>query len=444
MAHFIEDDQIMTMGISEEAQRTEFPLEEELDEQSNQDSDEEETEVEFNVSINNNATRNMALGALSTAGSPSLNRAATIAKEAALPDRLNYEPRVGQKITEVAPNMSANLEQTFCMVQSFMLKKGLIDKSLTEDEMQSFLKESEPRQLNMESMPVEKQTKSKADTGERSSTNCDNNSEVTIYQRAIPDKGDCKDSNACGLEEQIERFINHVRLNMSNSERKLSSSSEEMNTSDESDNIALLNASLIAGRCNQNIAEPQPGTSGMCKDNGNRGPETTPEAQADNLIRDAERSRARLLEVPGKSPPILSTVQIDEDYQMIDSHLDDMIKRKIVNFKYIDFSKLINRSKVISEQDQRLEIVNHNGMTYFAPVADNIQINTYGKWEQAFRIYSNTLTSVYPSEAPELLQYNHTIHTASSSYVWDNVYAYDKEFRHHIGRHPSRSWAIIL
>ena len=54
------------------------------------------------------------------------------------------------------------------------------------------------------------------------------------------------------------------------------------------------------------------------------------------------------------------------------------------------------------------------------------------------------MTSKHPSKSAELLQYNHTIHTASMSYVWDNVYSYDKEFRHHISRHPKRSWGVIL
>ena len=80
-----------------------------------------------------------------------------------------------------------------------------------------------------------------------------------------------------------------------------------------------------------------------------------------------------------------------------------------------------------------------------SPVQDNAAvISSYGKWEQAFRVYSNVLTSKYPAKSPELLQYNHTIHNASMAYTWENVYSYDKEFRHHIAKHPYRSWSIIL
>ena len=102
---------------------------------------------------------------------------------------------------------------------------------------------------------------------------------------------------------------------------------------------------------------------------------------------------------------------MDNNYQMIDSHIDDSLRKKIVNFEFIDFSKLLVRNRTLREDDQRLEIVNRNGMTFLSPVSerDNLQISSYGRWEQAFRVYSNVLTTQYPNKSPELLQYNHTI-----------------------------------
>ena len=168
----------------------------------------------------------------------------------------------------------------------------------------------------------------------------------------------------------------------------------------------------------------------------------SPEGNAAKMIQEAEKVRAIMFEVPVK----FNTSQIDEDYQMIDSHLDDSLKHKIQAFEYVDFARLISKNKSLRDEErQRLEIVNKNGMSFLSPVAEgNIMINSYGKWEQAFRIYSNVLTTKFPAKSTELLQYNHTIHSASSTYVWDNVYAYDKEFRHHIARHPYRSWGVIL
>ena len=53
-------------------------------------------------------------------------------------------------------------------------------------------------------------------------------------------------------------------------------------------------------------------------------------------------------------------------------------------------------------------------------------------------------TSCHPERGTELIQYNHIIQTASGSYLWDNVYQYDREFRRHMERHPGRNWGIIL
>ena len=59
-------------------------------------------------------------------------------------------------------------------------------------------------------------------------------------------------------------------------------------------------------------------------------------------------------------------------------------------------------------------------------------------------IFSNIFTKFHPHRVGELIQYNHVIYSISLTYTWENVYAYDKEFRMHIARHPERSWAIIL
>ena len=44
----------------------------------------------------------------------------------------------------------------------------------------------------------------------------------------------------------------------------------------------------------------------------------------------------------------------------------------------------------------------------------------------------------------QLIQYNHVICTASTTFTWENVYSYDKEFRAHMGNYPGRNWGIIL
>ena len=170
--------------------------------------------------------------------------------------------------------------------------------------------------------------------------------------------------------------------------------------------------------------------------------EMSPDDHTAKLIQDAKKAKAMMFQLPGK----LNISQIDEDYLMIDTHLDDNLKKKIQSYEFVDFGKLIAKNRNYQDEHQRLEIVNKNGMSFLSSVSDRetININTYARWEQAFRVYSNVLMSKYLTKTTELLQYNHTIHTAAMSYVWDNVYAYDKEFRHHIARHPCCSWSVIL
>ena len=138
-----------------------------------------------------------------------------------------------------------------------------------------------------------------------------------------------------------------------------------------------------------------------------------------------------MYEVPGKDKAIASI--IDEDYQMIDKHLDNSLRAHIQSFEFIDFSKLLVKNRFMRDDKQRLEIINKNGLSYLSPISDsNTAINSYNKWEQAFRVYSNILTSKFPAKSPELLQYNHTIHTASMTYACKNVAVYDREFHTHI------------
>ena len=46
------------------------------------------------------------------------------------------------------------------------------------------------------------------------------------------------------------------------------------------------------------------------------------------------------------------------------------MKRHIQCFEYVDFSKLLAKGKSLKEDEQRLEIVSKNGMTFLAPISD--------------------------------------------------------------------------
>ena len=176
------------------------------------------------------------------------------------------------------------------------------------------------------------------------------------------------------------------------------------------------------------------------------------------MIKQAELSKARVYEVPGKQNlqtshallpmnvmnDYIHSAMVDENFLIVAAHIDDSTWRKIISCKYVDFSKLIPRDKILEEEDGCVQMLMKNGQTFFVLVQETTAINSYIRWEQAFRVFSDIFTRAYPQKSGELIQCNHIIHTISHTYIWDNVYRYDKDFRLHISQYPQRSWGIIL
>ena len=168
------------------------------------------------------------------------------------------------------------------------------------------------------------------------------------------------------------------------------------------------------------------------------------------MVREADANKVRLTPIPGEKSSefrnYLHSAFMDEEYLVIESHIDESLCAKIINHEYVDFARLLPRDRVSQEEDQRMELVNRNGMTYWTPLVDKElgSIMSFAKREVAFRVFSNIYTTRYPQKSSELIQYCHVIHTASLTYIWENVYFYDKEVCLHMVRHPQCSWAIIL
>ena len=101
----------------------------------------------------------------------------------------------------------------------------------------------------------------------------------------------------------------------------------------------------------------------------------------------------------------------------------------------------------MQEEDNRLTFINE-GESWIMLMDEcdtsDETINSYIKWHAAFRAYSDILTERFPEKATELFQYEHIIHAASQTFVWENVYCYDKAFRIHFSEFPDRTWSIIL
>ena len=138
---------------------------------------------------------------------------------------------------------------------------------------------------------------------------------------------------------------------------------------------------------------------------------------------------------------------VDECYISVGGNIDQGLRDKICRGEYVDFARLLPRNKLGNNpSEQKMELINKGGQTFFVPAndKDSLSVSSFHCWEQAFRVYSNIYLQDHQDRAAELIQYNHIICTASASFVWENVYNYDKEFRQHLSMFPNRSWAIIL
>ena len=48
---------------------------------------------------------------------------------------------------------------------------------------------------------------------------------------------------------------------------------------------------------------------------------------------------------------------VDESYQLIGSHLDEITQQKIVSGEYVDFARLIPKDNVLTVEDNRYEMI---------------------------------------------------------------------------------------
>ena len=136
----------------------------------------------------------------------------------------------------------------------------------------------------------------------------------------------------------------------------------------------------------------------------------------------------------------------DDDFFHLVCHIDSALQVKIENGEYVDLDKLLPKDKSNPQayftDFERLEWVHNETGTFLAPAKKQNKINSFRKWEQAFRVYATIYCSKNPTRSKEIWQYITTINTAANAYVWDNVYNYDIIFHQLMQFNPQRSWAV--
>ena len=153
------------------------------------------------------------------------------------------------------------------------------------------------------------------------------------------------------------------------------------------------------------------------------------------------------IRLPESQTPVNQGVT-DDDFFHLTSHIDSNLREKIENGQYVDLDKLLPRdrgslfdSRVTSDGNPMQWIQNSDG-TFLMPAKRASRINSFHRWEQAFRAYATIYCGVNQKRSKEIWQYISVINTAAACYTWENVYNYDMTFRQLMEFNPARSWAV--
>ena len=228
-------------------------------------------------------------------------------------------------------------------------------------------------------------------------------------------------SNDTDSEEVIEKFSNFVDSMRIESSRKSNKRDQRQSHSGNSDD--------------QSQSPPR-----------RQGREEVAREVTDRIILESEKFKAQLVAPKGMSSRIDSNIELlrkldnDDDFFHTLCHIEPALKLKIEQGEFIDLDKLLPIDKgaggVSMAQDNRLGLVYEDGEAFLAPAKKVNKINSFRKWDMAFRVYSTIFTEANPHRASELLQYVQVIHLAASNNPWENVAFYDYTFRQLMASKP--------
>ena len=167
----------------------------------------------------------------------------------------------------------------------------------------------------------------------------------------------------------------------------------------------------------------------------------------ENILR-AERFRASLaptgILAHNSNFALARQADPDDDFFHITCHVEEPLRQRIRKGEFVELEKLLIKKHKLhrDSEDQKLELYNKNGQTYFVPSVDrDTRITGLHRWDQAFRIYATIYSQANPTRAPEIWQYIDVIHRAARAFNWENVANYDYTFRQLMAANPSRNWS---
>ena len=132
-------------------------------------------------------------------------------------------------------------------------------------------------------------------------------------------------------------------------------------------------------------------------------------ACAEELILKAERLKANINRPPGnifaQGSNVLYSGCDDAFFQSI-AHIDKSIRNKFTKGEAVDLVKLLPRNKYKNSEEHKMEITSKEGVSFYVPVKmsdrEDASINSFKKWDKAFRVYAGIYTKAYPDRSWEM------------------------------------------
>lgn len=144
----------------------------------------------------------------------------------------------------------------------------------------------------------------------------------------------------------------------------------------------------------------------------------------------------------------------DDDYHLF-AHMEQGLVEKIQQGKFVELPRLLPTGNLdFEDDDEGFATITKQGRLYLNKTAplrqekDLPSLNSFSKWQVAFRIFAAIYEKQFPDKGVELRQYERSIQKAASKFYWENVIIYDKLFRKRIAKYhlragyPKKSWAV--
>ena len=213
-----------------------------------------------------------------------------------------------------------DLTSSLKIMQDMMMKRGLLDEQTS--------KESHGQRQKTQKTEVNPKGK-KDSNGVDVATLVNSESDTTIYHKVV-----MPESTTQSQEKDYREVDSEVTFKIVKEGQRVSTSSEEQ--IDTSDEMLDVDVHRFIADCAQEVKE------------GNIGNAEMDENKRDNMIKEAEAAKARMLATPGKNPfepqhdfhkfvNCQATV-VDQNYIMVGSNIDEQLRHKIINHEYIDFT----------------------------------------------------------------------------------------------------------